>query len=364
MAECHPNGSPTLLGAPIGSNLVGDADEPDVTNEFYFQWHITERCNRRCAHCYQASFRSDAELDQIGLLRALEAIHAALRGWGLRGSLSLTGGEPLLRFREVLGLVERCEEVGLVDRVDLLTNGSLLEDSLLRALGSHRVFRRVQVSLDGATAESHDSIRGSGSFTQTINAITRAKDAGIVVAVMMTLSQRNVADVPAVLELLNKLQVDVFSCDRFIPEGQSADLRDWVLTPDQTRDAYETMHRWAQGRELPRAILYRPLFCLIEPGAKDVGAMCSVGVNALTILPDGTLLPCRRLPIPLGNVLRDNLFDLWYTSPLLWQARTPSTFHGNCASCQYIPVCRGCRAMALAFKEDWLGDDPQCWLKP
>ena len=48
--------------------------------------------------------------------------------------------------------------------------------------------------------------------------------------------------------------------------------------------------------------MYRPLFCLIAPDDVHVGAMCSVGINALTVLHDGTIYPCRRLPIPLGNI--------------------------------------------------------------
>lgn len=107
--------------------------------------------------------------------------------------------------------------------------------------------------------------------------------------------------------------------------------------------------------------MYRPLFCLLEPGAPHVGAMCSVGINALTLLPDGTIYPCRRLPIRLGNVLEDNLFDVWYSSPVLWQARTPTNLKGRCSACEMVPVCRGCRAMALAVNGDWLAEDPQCW---
>ena len=92
-----------------------------------------------------------------------------------------------------------------------------------------------------------------------------------------------------------------------------------------------------------------------------VGAMCSVGENALTILHDGTILPCRRLPMPLGNILKDNILQIWAESPILWQVRRPSGLNAKCGHCPDVSQCRGCRAMALAVTGDWLAPDPHCW---
>jgi radical SAM protein with 4Fe4S-binding SPASM domain len=60
--------------------------------------------------------------------------------------------------------------------------------------------------------------------------------------------------------------------------------------------------------------------------------------------------------------MTDSLFEVFYESPILWKVREPENLGGHCASCEYLPVCRGCRAMALAVTGDWLAQDPQCWL--
>lgn len=110
-----------------------------------------------------------------------------------------------------------------------------------------------------------------------------------------------------------------------------------------------------------RILMYRPLFTLVAPDDHDMGALCSVGNNALTIMPDGTVYPCRRLPIPIGNILIDGLFAIWYDSEVLWKIRNPKNIQGKCRDCDLLVNCRGCRAMAYFSSGDYLAEDPQCW---
>ncbi len=72
------------------------------------------------------------------------------------------------------------------------------------------------------------------------------------------------------------------------------------------------------------------------------------------------LVVAPLLPIALGNVLTDSLHDIWYASPELWKIRAPSNLKGRCSDCKLVPICRGCRAMALAVHGDWMGENPQC----
>jgi len=65
---------------------------PEIGDEFYFQWHLTERCNLKCLHCYQ---NNDilSEIPLKDLLSIVDKMEEALAKWGKRGTLSLTGGE-------------------------------------------------------------------------------------------------------------------------------------------------------------------------------------------------------------------------------------------------------------------------------
>lgn len=337
--------------------------EPPVESEFYFQWHVTERCNWRCRHCYHTSYDSAGEFSEEQLLEVACRIEAALAVWGKEGAVSLTGGEPWLRSGAILKILAHFSIGGRVRRVDLLTNGALLDDDACVQLAKSPVLRRVQLSVEGSSAATHDLIRGAGSFHETEQAVRRLKRHGITVAVMITLSRHNAGDVIAIFERLMSWGVDTVAVDRFIPEGRAAEQTHWVLSADEIKEVFGRIHAWGISHGSPRVLMYRPLFCLIEEDSPHVGAMCSVGINALTILHDGTIYPCRRLPIKLGNVLTDSLHDIWYASPMLWKARVPSNLKGRCAACRHVPSCRGCRAMALAVSGDWLGEDPQCWME-
>jgi radical SAM protein with 4Fe4S-binding SPASM domain len=329
-------------------------------DEFYFQWHITERCNQRCAHCYHESYASSGELDARGLEEALGEMERALRAWGRVGSFSLTGGEPFMRREELFGLAGLLDASDVTGYYDILTNGALLSKADVARLRDCTKLRRVQLSLEGPTAELNDAVRGPGSFDTTLRAVDMLKDAGLQVAVMMTITKHNLDCLPAMLDLLVEHRVDVFSCERFIPEGEGTGMSQAALTKEDVRQAFETIHALGCKEQRLRVLMYRPLFALMDAGDPTVGAMCSVGVNALTIMHDGTVYPCRRLPIPLGNILKDGLFTIWYDSELLWKVRDSSQIE-KCHGCELVPVCRGCRAMAYFTSGDYCGTDPHCW---
>ena len=94
---------------------------------------------------------------------------------------------------------------------------------------------------------------------------------------------------------------------------------------------------------------------------------CSAGVSGLTIHPNGEVTPCRRMPIPLGNVRSDSLREIWATSPVLEALRDRGKYKGKCGACSQWANCRGCRAIAYAYarskgEDDFLAEDPQCFI--
>ena len=127
-------------------------------DEFYFQWHITERCNKHCRHCYQNGHPS-SDLPLSDLHTILERFDEALTKWDRKGSLSLTGGEPYLRESEMQSLMDRIDQLDNFVYYDVLTNGSLLTDDAIESLKKQKKLRRVQVSLEGSTPAINDYIR-------------------------------------------------------------------------------------------------------------------------------------------------------------------------------------------------------------
>jgi radical SAM protein with 4Fe4S-binding SPASM domain len=295
------------------------------------------------------------------LQHVFERMEQALATWGKKGTVSLTGGEPYLRRNDLYALARAMDTSEHFTYYDVLTNGSLVSVAEVAELRTLAKLRRVQLSLESPDEEENDSIRGPGSYSTTVDAIQRLKTGGIHVSIMMTISRLNYRSVPRMIEFAATLGVDALAVERFIPEGSGKQLREYVLTRDEVREVYALLYERGLQEKRLRVLMYRPLFALFDCMNPTVGAMCSAGVNALTIMNDGTLYPCRRLPISIGNVLTDGLFKPWYDSEVLWKFRDPRNIKGKCGDCAILAVCRGCRAMAYWLTDDYLGEDPHCW---
>lgn len=340
--------------------MVNNLEELNALDEFYFQWHITERCNWSCRHCYQDGHPSK-ELPIEKLIDVFHVMEDAVHKWGKRGSVSLTGGEPFLRKEELYQLMSLLDGSDCFAYYDILSNGSLISESEVERLVTHPKLRRVQVSLEGAKAETNDEVRGPGSYRSVLNAIENLRKSNVDVSVMMTITRRNMDEIPALVEILGQKGVHALALERFILEGHGTDMKDAMLSSKELHGLYEDIYKIAVNGSPLRILLYRPLFALVNRDDPTVGALCSAGNNALTIMPDGTIYPCRRLPISIGSILEDGLYKIWYDSDVLWTLRDPNKLKGKCRDCELLAQCRGCRAMAYFVTDDYMAEDPQCW---
>jgi len=335
--------------------------------EFYFQWHLTDTCNLRCQHCYQDN--DNLELKLSDKLKIIELITKALRKWGMRGRVSITGGEPFLD-KDLYHILSRLESLPEINRINILSNGTIITASLAQSLSKFKKLKEVQISLDGARRETHDSIRGKGSFNKTLKGINSLLEQGIAVTVMFTLWKENMHEVPALVDLAIAKKISAFTVERLVPCGNGQQLQEELLAPTELKKVYEYLNERAAGEDFLCSGIQlrrsRPLWVNtcedVEEGtSKGIGGFCPIGLSALAILPDGTVLPCRRLEIPLGNILTDGLYKIWYTSELLWRVRNKNNLKGKCSGCENIPYCGGCRAIAYYLTGDYMGEDVQCW---
>jgi len=341
-------------------------------NDFYFQWHITDRCNLRCSHCYQSDYSHASELSFEELKTVADKINHALTVWKKEGRLAITGGEPFIR-KDLLDLLHYLEQQPSIKKIGILTNGTLIKEHI-NSLKSLTELYYIQMSLEGVR-EINDEIRGKGVFDNVIENTNLLKDVEIPVRWMVTLHKRNVDDVPYIIDLALENNVDVLTFERLIPTGTGKSMNDMLLTPADLSKVYNHIVERSDEEYSKRTSLtilkFRTLWVLTDPKRaemdaytplqKEVGAACSIGMDSLCILPDATVLPCRRLPIPIGNLKSDSIFKIWYTSDLLWKIRNKKSLKGKCNGCEFVPRCGGCRAMAYAVTGDYLAEDPQCW---
>jgi AdoMet-dependent heme synthase len=341
--------------------------------DFLIQWHLTERCNLKCKHCYQEGPNPE-ELSSGQIYRAIEEISDMLKGWhedydlDFSPSFNITGGEPFLRagFFDIL---ERLVQTGF--EVYILSNGTCITLDMaqkIAALGVHG----VQISLDGPE-KIHEQVRGRGSFAAALQGVRNLLQAGVKVSLNATISKMNAGYFQEMVGLALELGVPRLGFSRLVPSGRGKDLLNDMLSLGDTKQFYERiLSVQVEGLEIATGDPMAAQMNCAAPADDETGAFpaggCAAGVSGLTILADGTVTPCRRLPIALGKVGENSLREIWATSPVLEQLRNKDLYQGKCGKCPRWSACRGCRAIAYAFaqaqgKLDFLAPDPQCFIE-
>jgi radical SAM protein with 4Fe4S-binding SPASM domain len=333
-----------------------------VKDSFHIQWHITNLCNLRCRHCYQEDFSKNEDLDWSGLRKISDNIHATLGQWDKDACIHLTGGEPLLK-PELFFLLGDLDQKPTVQELGIITNGLLLNLESIKRLSAFSKLKRLRISLDGGDAEINDSIRQQGTFDKVIQHVSLIKkEARFETILMFTLMRRNFRSLPSLIHLCQDLGVDGLILERFVPWGRGREITQEVLHKTEWRELVETLlelfsiktgeHKFSPYQAFQ--ILFK------EDEMELLGAPCVVGRDGLCIMPEGSVFPCRRFPISIGNLLNDSLGEIWSGSEILEKLRKKENLKGKCGKCE-IEDCRGCRSLSLSLTGDYLAEDPHCW---
>ena len=205
---------------------------------FHLQWHITERCNLKCKHCYfdEKFLKNELSLNQ--LFAILDDYINLLKKWKLpreASRISITGGEPLIR-NDFFEFLEKCYQNRKKTRYGILTNGILLNDEKVAKLKRFKI-DYAQVSLEGME-KKNDEIRGKGTFRKIIKAAKLLVKNKINTGISITITKQNLKDIPFLIKLAEKLKVNGLGLRRFIPIGRGEEMKKIILSPQETRNIY------------------------------------------------------------------------------------------------------------------------------
>lgn len=331
-------------------------------NNFHIQWHITDFCNLRCRHCYQDSYSPDRDLGKAELFKIADNIIETMKLWRKKLTVSLTGGEPFLK-KELWDLLVYLSSSKVVSKISIITNGTLV-DKYRKQLKSFPKLKEILVSLDGVTPEVNDDVRGKGIFEKVTDNLLILKREGFRVLVMYTVLKRNLNQAQRLLSFAKEYSLDGFILERFIPLGQSKGIKEELVSPEELRMLYSAIFQQAGIGFFQEAVQYHALKVELSGDDTDLfGAECVAGRYGCAILPSGEVLPCRRFYLPIGNLLKDSLNDIWNNSNVLNELRKgKKNLKGKCSICR-LKECAGCRALAYAVSRDYLAEDPLCWLE-
>ncbi len=339
---------------------------------FNIQWHITSLCPNRCKHCY-IDEKCDDSITYEQFCKAYRKIEA----FEERNSVSITritlsGGDPLVNpnvWKILDFLHKKGKELVILGIPEQLTAENV---SHLKELG----VCNYQISLDGLE-ETHDMIRGKGSFRRTIEALKFMTMHQLNHSVMFTANSLNSAELIPLIEYLDhqSIQTD-FAFDFMVGDVSGAENMPSMVDADDAKRIliayYEvskelTAHRSSVTVREKNGIS-KVIRALYE-GAINENVQnypfcngCTNGIYSISILPNGDVYPCRRLPIKIGNIFSDELDYMIFEHDLMRRFRD-STNYQYCGDCQYFNMCRGCAAISYAFSGDPFSQYPYCFIK-
>ncbi|MFF3699356.1 mycofactocin radical SAM maturase [Streptomyces sp. NPDC002221] len=335
-----------------GTRLV-DLFEQGLDAPICLTWELTYACNLSCTHCLSSSGRRDPrELttdEAKAVIDELEAMQVFY--------VNIGGGEPTVRpdFWELLDYAT-AHHVG----VKFSTNGVRITPEAARRLAGND-YVDVQISLDGATAEVNDAVRGAGSYTTALRAMENLADAGMKdFKLSVVCTRHNIAQMDDFKEIADRYGAQL-RLTRLRPSGRGADTWDELHPrPEQQRELYDWLLAHGEQVLTGDSFFHLSAYGQALPGLN----LCGAGRVVCLIDPVGDVYAC---PFAIhdeflaGNVREPGGFArVWRDSALFRRLREPQQ-GGACRSCAFYDSCKGgCMAAKFFTGLPLDGPDPEC----
>lgn len=329
---------------------------------------LTKACNLSCSHCWvdadgECSSRQFSRDTAAGLIWEF----AELGGEGIR----LTGGEPLCH-PDWLDLLRLSVAAGF-DNVILQTNALLIDDAAVAAL-RELAFPgfTIQISFDGATAATHDRVRGAGAFESLVQAMRRLIAAGLAphLSLFFTEMRHNIDEIPALLRLADELGVGSVATGTLVQCGRAADA---LVAPPEPAQYLRLLERYDAEPEFRRLYAKLGTVAALEwrSTSCDRGEACTFVENPY-ITADGRLYPCvlcHADPYSITGLHDKSLADAFTEGAPLWRQLLdaskcrPDTI-SRCRECPERSTCGGgCLGRAWGSCGDIMAADDRCELR-
>ncbi|WP_435101620.1 TIGR04053 family radical SAM/SPASM domain-containing protein [Halarchaeum sp. P4] len=348
------------------------SDVDTAQRPFVLIWELTQACELACEHC-RADAQPARHPDELTTTEGKALLDEA-REFGEGQLVVLSGGDPLARD-DTLELVEYGVDNGL--RMTMTPSGTgSLTDERIAALADAGL-RRMALSLDGASAETHDAFRGEdGSFEATMDAARAARDAGLPLQINTTVCAQTLEDLPAIRDLVADLGAVLWSVFFLVPVGRGRVLD--AIPPERAERVMEWLVDVGEdapfGVKTTEAPHYRRVALqekraeggTAAPASDQIGRRTGItaGDGFAFVSHTGDVYPSGFLPESAGNVREASLVDLYRDSELFTDLRDKDALTGKCGACEFRHVCGGSRSRAYATTGDPLASDPLCAYEP
>jgi mycofactocin radical SAM maturase len=314
-------------------------------------WEITARCNLHCRHCLSADVmgHSGVELDFDQCRLFIDE----LSRMGVF-QVNFGGGEPFLRA-DFLDILDYAHAKGITTCVS--TNGTVLTDSLVKRLVDMDLLY-IQVSLDGASPETNDRIRGKGTFERIMKGIGLLVTHGFPhLSTNTVVTASNFRDITRLYELGAAHGIKT-RLSRFRPSGNAK--RMWGEY-HLDKNTLAGLSRFLSAHK--DVLTGDSFFSITAQDRRQLGLnMCGAAKMTCSVAPDGRVYPCAFLQDDLflaGNVTRQSFQLIWQSAPPYAALRNLRI--ESCEDCGRFNICHGgCPAVAYFLTQSLNHPDPEC----
>ncbi len=290
----------------------------------------------------------------------------------------LAGGDPIKR-QDLFELIAHARKVGV--RISLTPSATPLLTRVIVFRLKEAGLARLAVSLDGASAATHDRFRGmAGSFARTLNAISWANEAGLPVQINTTFSRRNIAEMDEIAALVESLPITLWSVFLLVPTGRGK--LDHLLNADEFEQVFARIYRLSKTAKFDikttEAQHYRRYLLQQQVAERKAGVLAGPapgkmadtigraprglndGKGFIFISHTGEVFPSGFLPLTAASIRRQSLRDIYRESPLFMRLRDTSMLEGKCGACEFKEICGGSPARAYALTGNACAEEPCC----
>jgi len=264
-----------------------------------WHWEITRRCNLHCQHCLtRCGHPAHSELQTPAAVKAI----GSMAELGCT-SLMITGGEPLMRS-DLFVLLESGFSRGI--SLGLLTNGFLVDEQAAKRFSAYT--KTVGVSLDGASAKTHDALRGQQSFQFACRAI-KLLTASQSMAVYITVSALNIDEIHCIVDIALELGASRIHVSEITIGGRAKDNSSHLgLKPKQ--------------KELLRQIAQT-----MTGAGRSINGCCNADLASVYLSAEGLVYPCSEVGVQrpsqnLGQITQEGSGSRLLQTAQTW--RTPA----------------------------------------
>lgn len=315
--------------------------------------YLTNACNLHCRYCFNLDREDAPRIPLDDICSILDAAYQRQNRY-----VSITGGEPFL-YKQIFEVLDFAHGLGYW--INILSHGGLLDQARIDRLKKYWRLR-VRISLDGPDRETHDLLRGQGTFDNTMSKIELLVENGINVGVGVTVSEHNIDAVEDMLRLCIGKRVAFV---RFVP----------VARVKKGKDAHVTsaLHESLLESLVGLTIKYKDAIDLshADRGAApaSIDALttrrCMAGRNFFGITPDKKIVPCPLIaehPDVSSVYFEDGeSFERLGREMDALFAGMKNKLGGICGTCEFREVCYGgCLAEKISFERPLDGEQPVC----